>query len=126
MSTPRTITIPTADHGDVQVTEPDWCTADHTGEAYREDIEHTGAETHLVVFTACHGPVRTLPIGFLWRPFSPTNNQIMATLLMADDWHELDPAALTRAADSLTGHATTLRVYARQLNELQAHGGENQ
>ncbi|MFC8704700.1 DUF6907 domain-containing protein [Streptomyces anulatus] len=122
----KTITIPTADHGDVQITEPDWCTADHTGEAYREDIEHTGAETHLVVFTPCHGPVRTLPIGFLWRPFSPTNNQIMATLLMADDWHELDPTALARAADALVEHATTLRVYARQLAVLQHKAGEGQ
>lgn len=122
----KTITVPTADHGDVQVTEPDWCTADHTGEAYREDIEHTGAETHLVVYTPCHGPVRVLPIGFLWRPFSLTNNQIMATLHMADDWHELDPAALRRAADALTEHATTLRVYARQLAVLQAKAGEDQ
>lgn len=125
MST-RIITIPTADHGDIQVIEPDWCTADHTGEAYREDIEHTGAETHLVVYTPCHGPVRALPIGFLWRPFSPTNNQIMATLLMADDWHEFDPAALRRAADALAEHATTLRVYARQLAVLQAKAGEGQ
>ncbi|MBH0242886.1 hypothetical protein I3W98_08815 [Streptomyces cavourensis] len=124
MSAPRVITVPTADHGDVQVTEPDWCSADHSGEAYREDIEHSGAETHLIIHTPCHGPVRTLPVGFLWRPFSPTNNQIMATIHVADEWHEFDPAALIRAADALIEHAATLRVYARQLNELQAHGGE--
>ncbi|MEU3000203.1 hypothetical protein ABZ684_21990 [Streptomyces sp. NPDC006995] len=121
----RTITIPTADHGDVHVVEPDWCSADHTGEAYREDIEHSGAETHLVVYTPCHGPVRTLPVGFLWRPFSPTNDKIMATVLTAGDWHEFDPADLDRAADALVEHAATLRVYARQLAVLQHKAGES-
>ncbi len=50
----------------------------------------------------------------------------MATIHVADEWHEFDPAALIRAADALIEHAATLRVYARQLNELQAHGGEPQ
>ncbi|UPT41794.1 MULTISPECIES: hypothetical protein [Streptomyces] len=124
MST-RIITVPTADHGDVQVTEPDWCTADHSWEPYRVDIAHAGAVTHLVITTDCHGPVRTLPVGFLWRPFDPTNNRIMAAIEL-DEWHDFDPAALARAADALTEHATTLRVYARQLGDLQAHGGEGQ
>ncbi|MFI7234458.1 DUF6907 domain-containing protein [Streptomyces cyaneofuscatus] len=119
----RTITVPTADHGDVQVTEPDWCTADHTGEAYREDIEHSGAVTYLVIPTECHGPAHALPVGFVWRPFSPTANQITAAIEM-DEWHEFDPAGLHRAADALIEHAATLRVYARQLAAMQTHGGD--
>ncbi|MFD8471904.1 DUF6907 domain-containing protein [Streptomyces globisporus] len=124
MST-RIITIPTADHGDVQVAEPDWCTADHSWEPYRVDITHTGAKTHLVIPTDCHGPVRTLPVGFLWRPFDPVQNKIMAAI-EADEWHDFDSAGLIRAADALVEHATTLRVYARQLAVLQNKGGAAQ
>lgn len=122
MNAPRTITIPTADHGDVEVTEPDWCTADHAYEQYREDIEHSGAVTHLVIPTECHGPARALAVGFVWRPFSPTSDQITAAIDM-DQWHEFDPAGLDRAAEALVEHAATLRVYARQLSTLRAKGG---
>lgn len=121
MTGPRTITIPTADHGDVQVTEPDWCTADHAYEQYREDIEHSGAVTHLVIPTECHGLVRTLPVGFVWRPFSPTDTLINAAIEVGD-WHEFDPAGLDRAAAALIEHAATLRVYARELSTLRAKG----
>lgn len=122
MTAPRTITIPTADHGDVTVTEPDWCTADHTFEGYREDIEHSGATTHLLIPTECHGQVRALPVSFVWRPFSPTSDQITAAIEM-DQWHEFDPAGLHQVADALIEHATTLRVYARQLATLRTKDG---
>ena len=121
MSAPRTVTIRTADHGDVTVTEPDWCTADHAYEQYREDIEHSGAVTHLVISTECHGPVAAMPVGFVWRPFSPTDNRITAAIEL-DAWHEFDPAGLDRAAAALVEHAATLRVYARQLSTLRAKG----
>ncbi|MFD5874035.1 DUF6907 domain-containing protein [Streptomyces sp. NPDC060322] len=122
MTGPRIILVPTADHGDVEVTEPDWCTADHTFEGYREDIEHSGAVTYLVIPTECHGPASALPVGFVWRPFSPTDTLIKAAIEL-DAWHEFDPAGLGRAADALVEHATTLRVYARQLSALCAKGG---
>ncbi|MEW2177159.1 hypothetical protein AB0890_12620 [Streptomyces sp. NPDC005406] len=119
MTARRTITVPTADHGDVTVTEPDWCTADHTFEGYREDIEHSGATTYLAIHTECHGPTHTLPVTFVWRPFSPTDALIKAAI-ETDQAHEFDPAGLDRAADALVEHARTLRVYARQLATLRA------
>lgn len=122
MTGPRTITVPTADHGNVTVTEPDWCTADHTFEGYREDIEHSGAVTYLTIPTECHGPAHTLPVEFVWRPFSPTDALIKAAIEL-DGWHEFDPAGLDRAADALIEHAATLRVYARQLATLRNESG---
>ncbi|MFF9688968.1 DUF6907 domain-containing protein [Streptomyces sp. NPDC014623] len=122
MSAPRTITVPTADQGDVEVIEPDWCTADHTFEGYREDIEHSGAVTHLVIPTECHGQVRALPVGFVWRPFSPTDDRITVAIEL-DAWHEFDSAGLDRVAAALVEHAATLRVYARQLSTLRTKDG---
>ncbi|MET8401407.1 hypothetical protein [Streptomyces sp900116325] len=122
MTAPRTVTVHTADHGDVTIPEPQWCIAPHDFEGYRVDIEHHGTRTPLLVPTACHGLAEALPVFFAWRPFSPTDSQIHAVIEL-DQWHEFDPAGLEAAAAALVEHAAVLRVHARELAALRAEDG---
>lgn len=123
MSNPRTVTVHTADHGDIVIPEPQWCIAPHGSEGYRVDIEHYGTQTPLLVPTACHGLAAALPVFFAWRPFSPTDSRIHAVIEL-DQWHEFDPVGLDQAADALIEHAAVLRVHARELTTLLAEEGQ--
>ncbi|MFG2473564.1 DUF6907 domain-containing protein [Streptomyces fagopyri] len=49
MNEPRTVTLPTADRGEVTLPEPDWCRghADHRPDTQRADITHNTHDIHL-------------------------------------------------------------------------------
>jgi hypothetical protein len=49
MTEPRTITVPTTDHGPVTLTEPSWCAGhpDHRPDTHRADIIHSGPDIQL-------------------------------------------------------------------------------
>lgn len=108
MTGERTVTVHTADHGDVTLPEPFWCLGVHPAEGYREDIEHQGEAIRLAVETACHGQVQMLAFSLFQRPFSthgPTGPMVSAELPEDWDWHEFDVARLSGLADSLVSFA---------------------
>ncbi|MFK4595741.1 DUF6907 domain-containing protein [Streptomyces pristinaespiralis] len=113
----RTVTVHTVDHGDVTIPEPSWCVEEHTFEAYRVDIQHTGPD--LVLTVPAEGdvvPVFTAAI--VKRPFSPQDPRTLVQLEV-DEWRSFDAAGLDALAASLVEHAATLRKLARELSVLQ-------
>ena len=56
MTAPRTVTIPTCDHGQVTIPEPSWCNGQHPADGYRDDIVHASDETRHYIETSI-GPV---------------------------------------------------------------------
>ncbi|MGW3200685.1 DUF6907 domain-containing protein [Streptomyces sp. NPDC001118] len=121
MSAARTVTVHTADHGDVTLPEPSWCLGQHPAEGYREDIEHQGEPVRLLVDTACHGQAEVLTASLFQRPFSthgPTGPMVTVEL---DDWHEFTAASLAGFADSLVSFAVgPLNQLAERLRLLEA------
>ncbi|WP_327429478.1 DUF6907 domain-containing protein [Streptomyces sp. NBC_01236] len=108
MSDPRTVTVDTSDHGQIEIPEPSWCLGVHPAEGYREDIEHASEPTRLTIETPCHGPVKLLGFSLMQRPFStfgPTGVVVAAEL--DEDWdsHEFDSGHLAGLADSLVAYA---------------------
>ena len=116
----RTVTVSTADHGDVTIPEPSWCLGKHPWESYREDIAHQGAQIEAFIETPCHGRVSMLAAALVQRPFSPTDPHVRVSLDMDGDWHDLDACALDAAAAAFVDYAAVLRRLARQLPVLEA------
>lgn len=120
MSTePRTVTVPTVDHGDVTLTCPAWCSghADHRPDTYRADILHTGPDVALVFqghdigdASLAEAPFAELPGGGLG---------VSVSLLS----RTLDPVALYDFAATLDSYTDRLRDLADELHALLA-GGE--
>ncbi|MHC3391316.1 DUF6907 domain-containing protein [Streptomyces lavendulocolor] len=117
MTAPRTVTVPTLDHGTITIPEPAWCTG-HTGHqpGYRVDITHTGPE-HPFAFED-----QVLLVAMLTQaPFTPTGSQETG-LYVEQTGHArtLDPAGLTRLAAAFVIYATHLRTLERQLSTIKA------
>jgi len=117
---PRTITLRTADHGDVTLTCPAWCSGhpDHRPDSYRADILHAGEDVALVFrghdigdASLVQSPYAELPGGGLG---------VSVSLLR----RTLDPGELYDFAATLDTHADRLRDLADQLGVLLA-GGES-
>lgn len=116
-SEPRTITLRTADHGDVTFTCPAWCVARHEPHGYRADILHAGEDVALVFrghdigdASLVQSPYAELPGGGLG---------VSVSLL----GQTLDPVELYDFAATLDTHADQLRDLADQLDAILA-GGE--
>lgn len=99
-----TVTVPTADHGDVVLDEPFWCLGEHEPEGYREDISHEGEEIPLVVPTGCHGEVRLGVASLTQHPFSPRDSRVLVAVEF-DELHEYDARELADMLDSLVAWA---------------------
>ncbi|MFF7754345.1 DUF6907 domain-containing protein [Streptomyces sp. NPDC007971] len=118
MSTePRTVTLPTADHGNVTLTEPSWCTGHVSlpGDL-RADILHQGPDTVL----AFHG-YRIGEAGLVQSPFAESLSRqpgVSVSLL----GQTLDPRGLYELAADLDAFADQLRDLADQLTALLAGG----
>ncbi|MFG2637135.1 DUF6907 domain-containing protein [Streptomyces sp. NPDC048362] len=97
----RTVTVFTADHGDVTMPEPLWCLGDHPAEGYREDVEHRGEDIVLTVPTPCHGEVQLTTLTLVQRPFSPTDPHVRMSVDLDGDWHDLSSASLAALADAM-------------------------
>lgn len=116
MSTePRTVTLPTLDHGNVTMPEPSWCRghADHRPDTYRVDLDHKGVEH---TFNHLGEP--------LWRAFlgqapfasRPEHRTIGLYVEEGSYAHTLDDAAsLYDLAATFEAHADRLRELADQL-----------
>ncbi|MFF0104518.1 DUF6907 domain-containing protein [Streptomyces hirsutus] len=124
MSTePRTVTLPTIDHGDVTIPEPSWCIghADYRPE-YRADILHRGPDVTLTfrghhITDACivQGPFSTINIPELCSSTPGVSISVIA--------RTLDPVGLHELAAVLDGYADRLRDLADELSAVLA-GGE--
>lgn len=123
---PRTITLPTADHGDVTLTCPAWCSGhpDHRPDSYRIDLFHESRE-QLLDLPVRGGSVELLAVAFEQRPFVEAwpGTTPFVNVGFSGDYHPVRVDGLEAMADALEQHATTLREYAHQLAVLLAGGG---
>ncbi|MEU5769817.1 hypothetical protein ABZ782_28270 [Streptomyces asoensis] len=122
MTEPRTVTLPTLDHGDVTLPEPSWCRghADHRPDSYRVDLDHKGPAHELrhdgeVLWTAFLGQA----------PFA-TDPARRGTDLYVEQGsyaHSLDGPSLYDLAATLDTHADRLRDLADQLDRIREEAG---
>lgn len=120
----RTVTIPTVDHGDVEVECPEWCTGDyHQAAGHRVDITHTSPETELTV-PVPGGAAVLLRVDLELRPFTerPPRNTVFASVEVDGDRYACDPEQLDTIARGLVEAATQLRSFARRLAVLKETG----
>jgi hypothetical protein len=125
MSTePRTVTLPTLDHGEVTLPEPSWCAGHETHPQYRVDIIHVGPDEPLALPTR-RGPVTHLTTALEVRPYAcdPFLQQPFVGVEIGGDWYPTGLPGLEAMADRLEAHAEVLRERARQLAVLLAGGG---
>jgi hypothetical protein len=120
VSAPRTITLPTGDHGDVTLTCPAWCSghADHRSDSYRADILHTGPDVALVFRGHDIGDASLVESPFAELPGGGLG--VSVSLL----GQTLDAVALYDFAATLDAHSDRLRDLADQLHALLAGGGQ--
>ncbi|MGW4022848.1 DUF6907 domain-containing protein [Streptomyces sp. NPDC005009] len=119
MSEPRTVTLPTLDHGLVTIPEPSWC-AGHTGDhpELLSDTGHAGPDVSLTfrgqrIADAC----------LTQSPFAEATTrapQISVSLI----GKSLDPAGVYELAATLDGYADRLRTLADELAAILAGGAQ--
>ncbi|MGW0596130.1 DUF6907 domain-containing protein [Streptomyces sp. NPDC002776] len=123
MSEPRTVTLPTIDHGPVTLPEPSWCIghADDRPE-HRADILHRGPDVTLT-FRGHHITDASLvlsPFSSIDVPELGSSTPGVSVSLIA---RTLDPRGLYELAAALDGYADRLRDLADELAVILA-GGE--
>ncbi|MCX4858969.1 DUF6907 domain-containing protein [Streptomyces canus] len=121
MTEPRTIVLPTADHGDVTLTEPSWCRghADHRPDTYRTDLTHYGAE-HRLTFNG----EELFRLILAQSPLSErASREVEAYVEESGYTGSLTPAGLYDLAAALDAAADNMRAFADQLTTL-LDGGE--
>jgi hypothetical protein len=120
---PRTITLPTADYGDVTLPEPAWCTGhpNHQPDDQRADIHHSGPEVSLIwrgrhITDAC----------IVQSPFTETDIPELSSrtpgVSVSVIARTLDPTSLYDLAATLDTYADQLRDLADQLDTLLGGG----
>ncbi|NEA67532.1 hypothetical protein [Streptomyces sp. SID12488] len=123
MSEPRTITLPTADHGPVTVTCPAWCIGhpNHRPDYQRADILHKGPDVNLAfhgteVIASClaQSPYAT--------PGDPSLGGRTPGVSVYPPGRTLTPVQLYSLAAALDGYADRLRDLADQLHTLLGGG----
>ncbi|UIX29559.1 DUF6907 domain-containing protein [Streptomyces sp. GQFP] len=123
MTEPRTITLPTADHGLVTVTCPAWCVGhpNHRPDDHRADILHCGPDVALVFrghdigdASLVQSPFSTAEIPELCSSTPGVSVSLLGLTLA--------PAALCDFAAALDRHADQLRDLADQLYAILAGG----
>lgn len=122
MSTePRTITLPTQDHGDVTLVEPAWCRghADHRPDAYLCDITHYSAETVLSFQGA-----ELFRVMVTQSPHATHAEHRAVTAFVEEQGFTggLDPVGLYDLAATLDAHADRFREYADRLAAIIGGG----
>ncbi|WP_416978679.1 DUF6907 domain-containing protein [Streptomyces sp. T028] len=124
MTERRTVTIVTADHGQVTIPEPVWCLGRHQGGGACVDITHVGAE-HALTLPTRRGPAVHLITALEARPYV-TDSFLRGPFVgieIGGDWHEIGLAGLERMASELEAHAEQLRERARELAVALTEGG---
>ncbi|MER5211977.1 hypothetical protein ABT063_15690 [Streptomyces sp. NPDC002838] len=122
MSTePRTVTLPTIDHGDVTLPEPAWC-AGHPDPRpqYRTDLAHYGPE-HRLTFNGA--PLYRLML--VQSPLAERMSRDLCAYVEESGYTgSLDPAGLYDLAAALDAAADQMRAFADQLAVVLAGGAE--
>ncbi|MFF7192674.1 DUF6907 domain-containing protein [Streptomyces sp. NPDC008079] len=128
MTAPRTVTVPTSDHGDVTIPEPAWCIGiGHDVPNLRAEIAHQGEPFDITVNTA-RGPRRLLEL-MLWQdpfpsPASPHGATVYQVARLLDGDHfGYDFAGLEGLVTDLLEAAGTVRRIAACLRIEYALGG---
>jgi hypothetical protein len=121
--TEGTVTLATADHGDVTLPEPSWCRGhgDHSPTVHRCDLTHYGTETLLT-----HQGAELFRVMVTESPFAtrPEHRGVVAYVEQASYTGDFTPASLYDLAATLDGHADRLRDFADQLGRLLDGGHE--
>lgn len=114
---PRTITLPTEDHGDVTLDEPAWCVGHESAPGdLRADILHQGPDVALVFRGHDIGDASLVEAPFAELPGGGLG--VSVSLL----GRTLDPVQVYDLAATLDAHADRLRDLADQLHALLAGG----
>lgn len=124
-NSPRTVTIPTCDHGAVTIPEPAWCTGEeHQPDGYRVDVTHASRDYEFTISTS-RGTALILSACFEQRPFTehPPGHAPFVNVELCGDWYPHDSADLRRLADNLVAHAGPLRDLADRLDVLTSARG---
>lgn len=117
MSAPRTVTVPTVEHGPIRLACPAWCLGHDQALQHRADIAHAGTE-HWLTFEG-----ETLLTAALSQDPYATNTEARRTGLYVEQTGyaaTLDPAEVRQLAAALTLHAMHLRTLAEQLAAIRA------
>jgi hypothetical protein len=124
VSDPRTITIPTLDHGPVTLPEPFWCAAEHLVDGYRADIAHEGEE-HPLTVDAMDGQVQVATAFLYQRPFAErSTTAVVVAVDFGAEANEYDAQSLAGLADALVSYAVgPLHSLIERLQLLE--GGES-
>ncbi|MGY1499164.1 DUF6907 domain-containing protein [Streptomyces sp. QTS52] len=123
MSEPRTVTLPTEDHGDVTLDEPAWCVGhpNHRPDDLRADILHSGPDVTLT-FRGQHIADASL----VQSPFSTAEIPELCSSTPGVSVHPLgrtlDPVQLYDLAATLDTYADRLRDLADQLHTILGGG----
>ncbi len=116
----RTITLPTADHGPVTLTEPSWCTG-HTGHdpaTARADLAHAGEDV-VLTFRGRHLAAACLDQA-PHAELTTREPRVSVDLLGAS----LDARAVYELAAALDTYADRLRDLADQLLVITEEAGQ--
>lgn len=114
-------TIRTRDHGDVTITCPPWCIADHPDDGHRADITHEGRPIVLDVPTR-FGGAEILGCSLAQAPYTELPDPGPAVYVVVDlggDWQAFGPAELEQLADGLMTHALRIRGLAARLRLIR-------
>jgi hypothetical protein len=116
---PRTITVPTRDHGVVTIPEPDWCTGEyHQPDGFRVDITHSSADDEFTVPTS-RGTVVLLRTCLSQYPFTEQSPGLepFISVQLDGDWYPFEPNELCDLADAISGLADRIRSVADRFND---------
>lgn len=122
MTTWTLISVQTRDHGLVETRCPEWCTGDgHPDGGMRDDISHTGPDTHITVDTP-RGPAEMFTFGLAQYPYTslPVGTAVHVGMFFTnfDGW-ATSSADLDQLAARINETITTARHTLRRL-EIQA------
>ncbi|MFI0897084.1 DUF6907 domain-containing protein [Streptomyces sp. NPDC020983] len=133
----KTITVETADHGEVTFPEPAWCTrGSHTpppptagldARPRRSELTHQGAPVNVTVTTPAGTEV--LVELALWQDIFPDPNWSHGTrvyavaTLVSNDAVDLDVAGLDQLADAMYDAARQIRTFSNVLALQQPRDG---
>jgi hypothetical protein len=121
VSTPRTVTVHTVDHGPVTFTCPPWCVAAHQDGGHRADVSHDGLKVPLTFNgrTVGHALISQAPYAEL------STREVQGFVVVTyDEDHGFDPAGLYDLAAAMDTHADRLRDLADQLARILAGSGQ--
>ena len=120
MTEPRTVTVPTIDHGDVTIPEPSWCTGhDQARPEYLRDTGHAGTPNRLSYAGTELGVAKLVQNPLVEH----SDRSVMVLVELGGDGLGLRSTELDDLAVILVDFAGTLRTLARQLASLNAGEG---